>query len=316
MITIYKTIDNKLVELSNIEKDCYISIVHPTEEELFHISNEYHIDIEDLSVSLNTDGISSYFREKEYTVISIYIPKTDDIDGKVNFTTIPLSIIFTDNHVFTICLEDTFIEYNLSYGRFKNIYTYMKYRFILQILYRHTSLYLEYLNIIEKRSKEVEKNIKGITKNSQLSKIYELNKMLLYFKTSLLSNHTVYETLLEDERFTNEKDIKRLLMEVIVRNKHAIDITNIYQEVLEDMIEMISSMISNNLNTIMKFLSMVTIVISIPNMVSGFYGMNINRNSVPFAYDDNSFIKIVLLAAILSTLIAFLLQKKDYFKKD
>jgi magnesium transporter len=131
-----------------------------------------------------------------------------------------------------------------------------------------------------------------------------------------LSNAAVYESMQEDERFIKDIGVKKLLNEVIIRNKHALEVTNIYQDVLEDMIDMISSMISNNLNTIMKFLSIVTIVISIPNIVSGFYGMNINRNSVPFSNDEHSFLKIVFFAFVLAVTMAFILQKKDYFKKD
>jgi magnesium transporter len=151
MITIYKTIENKLIHLPKIESGCYISIINPTEEELFNISSEYHIDFDDLISTLNSDEISRYLREDEYTVITIDIPVMNSKEEKVTYTTIPLSVIFTENLVFTICLEDTFIQYNLNYGKFKNIYTFMKYRFILQILYRHTCLYLEYLKIIDNK---------------------------------------------------------------------------------------------------------------------------------------------------------------------
>lgn len=316
MITIYKTIDNQLAELTEIENGCYISLIHPTEEELFLISNEYEIDIIDLKSALRMNEVTTYQKEITYTVITINIPLVKRISDKDTYMTIPFTIIYTENLVFTICQEDTFIQYNLACGKFKNIYTFMKYRFVLQILYKHTYLFIEYLQIIEKKSQSVEQNMKGITKNSELLKVYELNKALVYFKTSLISNKEVLENMRSDSSFTNEQETKRLLEDVIAKNRHAIEIASIYQDVIEDMLNMFASMISNNLNMIMKFLAMVTIVLSIPNIVSGFYGMNVNRISVPLASDEHSFTKIVIFAISLALIIAFFLEKKDYFKKD
>ena len=153
-------------------------------------------------------------------------------------------------------------------GRVKDFYTYKKTRFILQILYRNASVFLQYLRVIDRKSEEIESKLHISTKNKELLAMLELEKSLVYFSTSLRSNEVVLEKLLRNKSIKQYPEDTELLEDVIVENKQAIEMSNIYTGILSSMTDSVASIVSNNLNVVMKFLTTVTIVMSIPTMIS------------------------------------------------
>lgn len=129
----------------------------------------------------------------------------------------------------------------------------------MQILYNNASMFLHYLRIIDKKSEEVEGKLHASTRNQELIELLELEKSLVYFTTSLRSNEVVLEKLLKVERIKQYPDDTDLLEDVIVENKQAIEMANIYSGILSGMMDAFASVISNNLNIVMKFLATVTI---------------------------------------------------------
>lgn len=180
--------------------------------------------------------------------------------------TIPLGIIVTRKMIITVCLEDTQVLTRFMEGRVRNFFTYMKTRFILQILYRNATMYLHYLRIIDKKSEQVEEKLHMSTRNQELLELLELEKSLVYFTTSLRSNEVVLEKLLKVESIKQYPEDTDLLEDVIIENKQAIEMANIYSGILSSMMGTFASVISNNLNVVMKVLSVITIVMSIPTI--------------------------------------------------
>ena len=195
----------------------------------------------------------------------------------------------------------------------RNFFTYMKTRFILQILYRNASMYLRYLRIIDKKSEQVEEKMHLSTRNQELVELLELEKSLVYFSTSLRSNEVVLEKLMKIEAIKKYPEDTELLEDVIIENKQAMEMANIYSGILTNMIDAFASIISNNLNIIMKVLAIITIVMSIPTIVFSAYGMNVNLAGMPFSGSPWGFTIIILLSVAVSIIAAVILTKKRFF---
>jgi len=190
----------------------------------------------------------------------------------------------------------------------------MKSRFILQILYRTASLYLQYLRIIDKKSDIVENKLHKSTQNRELIELLTLEKSLVYFTTALRSNEAVLEKLLKNEIIKKYPEDTDLLEDVIVENKQAIEMANIYSGILSGMMDAFASVISNNLNVVMKILALITIVMSIPTMIFSAYGMNVDGRGMPFSDNPYGFLIIVAFSLVLSVIVTFVLVKLRLFK--
>lgn len=219
----------------------------------------------------------------------------------------------TSDLLITVCLEETPVLSVFMDGRVRDFHTFMKTRFILQILYKNASLYLQYLRIIDKKSEVIERKLHQSQKNQELIELLELEKSLVYFTTSLRSNEVVLEKLLRNEKIKKYPEDTELLEDVINENKQAIEMANIYSGILSGTMDAFASVISNNLNIVMKFLATITIVMSIPTMVASFYGMNVNSAGMPFADSPYGFVIVLGFAVVLSLIVAWIFSKKDFF---
>ena len=273
----------------------------------------YDIDVDHLRAPLDEEERSRIEVEDHYTLILVDIPMIEERNDKEWYGTIPMGIVVTDDKIFTVCLEDTPVLSSFMDGRVRNFFTYKRTRFILQILYRNASLYLHYLRIIDKKSDEVEQKLHKSQRNQELIELLELQKSLVYFTTSLRSNEVVLEKLLKVENIKQYPEDTELLEDVIIENKQAIEMTNIYSGILSGTTEAFASIISNNLNIVMKFLATVTIVMSIPTMIFSAYGMNLKSVGMPFADNPMGFLMVILLSLVFSILVAIVFRKKDLF---
>ena len=199
MISIFKTIDNAIHQIEEPEKDCWISLIHPDEAELHGVADRYAIDIDDLRAALDEEERSRIEVEPGYTLVLVDIPKVEKRDDKERYVTQPLGILLAKEAIITVCLEDTPILSAIGNKRTREFHTHMKTRFVLQILYRNASLYLQYLRAIDRASEMVERKLHGSTKNRELIELLELEKSLVYFTTSLRGNEVVFEKLLKNE---------------------------------------------------------------------------------------------------------------------
>jgi magnesium transporter len=311
MIQIFMTEDGAIHQKDEVENGIWLALTDPTATEILEISEAYGIDPDHLRAPLDEEERSRIELEDHYTLILVDIPAIEERSGKDWYVTIPLGIIITEQMIITICLEETPILTAFMDGRVKEFYTYMKTRFILQILYKNASMYLQYLRVIDKKSDVVERKLHKAQKNRELMELLELEKSLLYFSTSLRSNEVVLEKLMKTEKIKKYPEDTELLEDVIIENKQAIEMANIYSGNLNVTTEAVASVISNNLNIVMKLLTTITLVMSIPTMVASFYGMNVL--GIPFAQHPQGFWVVIGFTLVLSLVVTLIFSKKDLF---
>ena len=245
-----------------------------------------------------------------YTLILVDIPSIETRHDKESYTTIPLGIILTDEEIITICTEDTPVLQVFLNNRVKEFSTKKKLRFVYQILYRISVLYQNDLRIIDKMRTEIEERVGEDTEEDDLIALHELESTLVYFATSLRANGVVLDRLTRYKRLEQYPEDKELLGDVIVENKQAIEMTGIYRDIINGTRELMSTVIDNRLNNVMKSLTIITLVMAIPTVVSGIYGMNVNAKWVPFANTAHGFTIICGIIIIICILILIMLKKK------
>ena len=313
MIRIFKTYEGetRFCELEEIERESGVMLTNPTQEELYHISETYKIDMDDLKAALDTEERSRLENEEDYTMILVNIPVVEEENGKKWYETIPLGIYITKKIVFTVCLEETNILRQFVDGLVPDFYTYMKTRFVYQILYNNAALFLYYLRIIDQRANQIEEVLLETSKNSDLIQLYDLEKCLVYFTTSLKSNEVVLEKLRKHIGLRHYEEDQELLEDVIIENKQAMEMTYIYHNILRSTMSLFGSIIDNNLNQVMKFLAAVTIIVELPTMISGLYGMNVKMSGMPFAQNAYGFAVITAFSVVVCLIAVYILRKKN-----
>lgn len=313
MISIYKNIDETsptLHQLDNIEPGSWINIVAPTDQELLLVSKKTGVPLELLRAPLDDEETSRLDIEDNNTLIVVDIPFTEMEDNSLTYDTYPLAIIHTEREIITVCLKNSKILTDFADGKVRSFFTFKRSRFILQILYRIATYYLLYLRQIDKKSLMIEKRLHKSMKNKELIQLLSLEKSLVYFSTSLKSNEITLEKMLKLEFIQKYEEDKDVLEDVIIENKQAIEMANIYSNILSGTMDAFASVISNNLNIVMKLLASVTIVMAIPNMISGLFGMNL---VVPFQDHPHGFWFVLALIVTTCVTAIILLNKKDMF---
>lgn len=311
----YTITENKsLTSLDAPVKGCWISLISPTEEEILQTAEQCHVDADALRAALDPEERSRIETDETYTMILVNIPTIVTANQKELYDTIPLAVILADEKIITVCSQHSPILRQFEENKVRDFSTAMRSRFLLQILFRVNSLYLQYLRSIDKRSEQVEAKLQRTTKNRELIEVYRLEKSLLYFTTSLRSNESVLEKMLRIDSIKKYPEDEELLDDVIVENKQAIEMANIYSGILRGTMDVFASVISNNLNIVMKVLSIVTIVMAIPTIIFSAYGMNVNPAGMPFATSPAGFGIILGIAAAISAAAGFILAKMNILR--
>ena len=247
-------------------------------------------------------------------MVLVNIPTVEEQSDRELYSTIPMAILIVQDAMITVCSENSPVIRAFSQGKVKDFNTFMKSRFILQFLYRIDTLYLRYLRDVDKKSDEIEDQLHQSTKNSELIELLQLEKSLVYFTTALRSNEAVLEKLLRTALIKKYPEDAELLEDVIVENKQAIEMADIYSGILSGMMDAFASVISNNLNIVMKTLAIITIVMAIPTIIFSAYGMNVNADGMPFAENPLGFTIIVFMGILISIGVALLFRKAKMFK--
>lgn len=312
MIKIFKTIDGELTEVNEATKDCWVVAVKPDKDEMKEILELSRMDEIDLQATIDIDERPHIQNEDDYTMIFVDIPSLEERNEKDWFRTVPLTIVLAKSMIFTICTESNVVLDRFMSGKIKNFNTAHKTRFILQILYQNSTAYLTYLRVIDRMTDHAEDRLKGSVKNKELIELMELEKSLVYFTTALKANELVLERLLRDSSIKRYPEDEELLEDVIIENKQAIEMANIYSGILSGTMDAYASIISNNQNIVMKTLTVFTIILSIPNIIFSAYGMNLERGGMPFALQNSGFLIVVLIAIVVSGLFGLVLTGKKW----
>lgn len=310
MLEIYKTVNNEIFRTNDFEEGAWVNLINPNNEELNRVSNTLNIEMEFLKAALDEEEKSRIENMNGKTLIIVDIPIVEENGEKELYVTIPLAIILIKHLIITICLKDNILLNDFKNNKVKMFFTQFRTRFVLQILLKNANCYLHYLRNINKTSSCLEQRLYRSMKNNELIKMLQLEKSLVYFSTSLKSNEIVLEKLVKYEYVKNYPEDAELLEDVIIENKQAIEMANIYSSVLSGTMGTVASLISNNVNIVMKVLTSITIVMSIPTMISSFFGMNVD---MPLKA-QYSFWIIVGFSIIVSSIVGFILYRKELFR--
>jgi magnesium transporter len=308
MIQIFKTQENGLEEINKIEPGAWVHLEDPNSGELGHISESLKIDMDFLKAALDEEESSRFETEDGVRLIIVAIPVVQPEGISFLYNTIPLGIILAKDNIITVCLEDTTIIEDFYEGRVKTFDTKMKTRFVFQLLYKNSAKYLQYLRQIDKATTQVENALHKSMKNRELVQMLKLEKSLVFFSTNLKANEIVLEKMLKTNALKKYPEDTELLEDVIIENKQAIEMCLIYRNIISGTMTTFASIISNNLNMVMKLLASLTIIIAIPTLFASFWGMNV---PVPFSGNPIGFWAIIGGAFLFTGVIAYILAKKD-----
>lgn len=317
MLEIFKTQTDKTLKVMSPktpEPGCWFNMIKPTGDEIKAVTDAIGIDADFLRDSLDIEERSRIELEGNNMLMIINVPIMEDENS---FDTLPLGIIVTPDYLVTIALRENKIISFFNEDTAKIFDTNQRTNFIFQILTRSTRFYLRYLEHINKLTDQIEINLRKTMKNKALFQLFEVQKSLVYFTTALKDNGIVLEKLMRQKKFAAVQEIIQFteddedtLEDVIVENKQALEMVEMHRHILENMMDVFASIISNNLNVVMKFLTTMTILLAIPTLIASYWGMNV---PVPFSNATFGFAYVVIFSVLAAVVIGFLLLKKDMF---
>lgn len=315
MKTIYKTAEenSRLEEITDYCDGNWVCLISPTAEEVKDVSQHFNIELQDMISALDEDERARVDADDDYTLIIIDVPYREEEDGRDAYGTVPMAIILGDKkqkYIITICLREMPLLEDFRSGKIKKFYTYKKTRFIIQLLYRNATYYLQYLRMLERSSGRIEQELHKSTRNEELFQLLSLDKSLVYLSNSLRANELVLERLMRLEGVKKYPEDEELLEDAIVENKQAIEMANVYSSILDVTMEAYSSVISNNLNSVMKVLTSITIIMTIPTMIFSFFGMNV---PLPWQNSDTGSVAICTVSLTVVGIAAIVMHWKKLF---
>jgi magnesium transporter len=310
VISIFKSTENGLESIQEIVSGCWINLVDPTPAEIEEVT-ALGIPQDFITYPLDVDERSRTEREDDGKIlivikVPIYLGATEDVP----YTTIPLGFVITDKVLVTVCRRPHEIVQEFTSGRVRGLSTAKRNRFILKVLLHTANKYLAYLRDINRMVDLLEDKTQSAMRNKEVMELLKYQKSLVYFTTALKSNELVLERLHRTQLFKMYPDDEDLLEDVITENQQAIEMVNISNNILSSMMDAFASIISNNLNVVMKFLASMTIVMSIPTIITSFFGMNV---SLPFAHLNFAWLIVIGISAGVAALVTMIFMKRDWF---
>lgn len=309
MLTIYKTVEGGLERLEQPVNGCWINVVDPTPEEIRQLET-WEVEPDLIQYSLDVDEMAHTERDENYTFILLRVPFYQGAENDIPYTTIPQGIIIKNNFVVTICRRENDVLRVLCNGKYRGMKTGKRHRFVLYILLETALRYLSHLRAINRAVEDVEDRLQASTRNKEVLELLKYQKSLTYFATALRSNEVMMERLQRNRLFNQYEEDQDLLEDVITENQQAIQMVSITTDILSGMMDAFASIISNNLNGVMKALAALTIVLNIPTVVASFYGMNVD---LPIQDHPFSFLIVLGISVGLTAIATLIFVKRDWF---
>jgi magnesium transporter len=309
MIKIFKTFGG-YNEIQKIEQGCWINVTAPTPEENQRLKDEFKLPEDIIRDILDTDERPRVEFDDDWTLIIMRIPVENQSNG-VPFYTIPLGIFIRNGITLSLCLQNNEILPSEQPSPFRAQYQEItdSYNFILRLFVRSGTMYLRYLKQINQQTSMIEQDLEKSIKNRELNKLLKMEKCLVFFITSIKANEIVLAKLRNSKKITTEIN-EDLLEDAIIENKQALEMAQIYSDIQSGMMDAFASVISNNLNVVMKQLTIVSILLMIPTLIASFFGMNVPNF---LESSGHSFLFIVITSLALSLLGVIVLRKRHWF---
>ncbi len=307
MINYYLTVDGVTAPIEKHCDGCWVNVSSPSNEEVHYLSTTFSLPEEFLRSSLDEEETSHIVTEDDMTLIIIDIPYSETNADGINYFTLPLGIIMTPTNIITVTTKDNAVIREMADGAVKGINTMHKAQFLLYILYRMATRFLQYINLMERRADWLEKQLRKSMRNKELVQLLDMEKSFVYFHTSVKSNEVTLSKIMRNRNIKLYEDDQDLLEDVMIEIKQAIEMSSIYLNILSGTMDAFASLISNNLNIVMRILAAITIILSIPTMIFSFYGMNIGEGQMGGLPLGETVVFPLVLSAILTVICTVLL---------
>lgn len=312
MINFYTTTNSKLEQLESVETACWINVTPPiSPDEIEYLSDTFQIPQDFLTDPLDIDERARYEKDEEVKLIIINTPVLNDgfRNDEAIFITIPIGLILIDHRIITITNSDNTIIEQFIDNKVKNVNTNDIGLFVLQIFEQNVIRFLSCLKKLNLKRNLLEKELYDSSRNQDLQQLLSIQKSLIYFVNSLSANELLKMKIKRSDLLSvkDNDDKMELLEDLIIDNSQALAMSNIYTNILSSTMETYSSIISNNLGMIMQRLTLITIILMVPTLVSSFFGMNV---PVPMHENNFSFLYIFLGSILMSVALAFFFRRK------
>jgi magnesium transporter len=306
MITIYKNIENELHIIPDPIVGSWINVTKPTPDEISRLL-ELGIPQDYITYSLDIDERARTERENGEHLILLRVSFFESETADIPYITIPLGIILTDHYIVTICRQENEVVQEMT--RLRDLSTVKRNRFVLRLLLRAATRYLTHLRQITKAVDALEDQLQKSTRNKEVLELLKYQKSLTLFTTALKSHELMMKRLQQSQMFREFEEDEDLLEDVLTETQQAIEMTNISSNILSNMMDAFASIISNNLNAVMKFLASITIIVSLPTLITSFYGMNVR---LPFDGNPFTYLGILFLTIALTAVVGIIFWRRDW----
>jgi magnesium transporter len=310
MITLFKSTNRRLEQIQKPEPGCWINVVDPSEEELAWLLREFPFTEEYLQDPLDIDEKARAERDEEVLFTLIRIPHFQGKKDESPFITIPLGVVMNNDYIVTIAKEDNVIIQEFENNRVKNLSTAKHYQFLLLILLKTAAKFLMHLREINKTVDKIEDDLQASTRNQDIFDLLKYQKALIYYTTALKSNEVMMSRLNRLHLLRKYEEDEELFQDVVTEFQQAIEMTNIANNITMQMTSAYASIINNNMNKIIKTLTLITIALYVPTLIASFFGMNVQ---VPGQDHPAAFTFIIGISLILSVAILLIFQRRRWF---
>jgi magnesium transporter len=309
MITIYRSTPTGIATVDEPQPGCWIHMSDPDPQEITHIAATYAIPREFLTYPLDADEMARTEKEDGCILVILRMPKTEGPDSDVPFTTIPVGVIFADPALITVCAKENDLLRGMTNGRARSVNTAKRKQFLLYLLLHTAHQYLIDLRAINKAVDVLEDSLQASLRNREVLDLLKYQKSLTFFTTALRANKLMMDRLQRAQMFTMYPEDEDLLEDALTEIDQAIEMTEISSGILSQMMDAFASIISNNLNAVMKFLASVTIVLALPTLVASIYGMNVD---LPLDTHPMALWMILGASVVLAILVIWMFRRRDW----
>ena len=310
MLKIFKTFGG-YIEIPQVEKSCWVNVSAPTQKEIVQLTSEFNIPADIVQDILDADERPRVEFDDEWQLVILRVPVTSPDNG-VPYYTVPLGVFMAPDFTVTICSQPNEVlpfEQPSLYRENRQMVTDVL-NFILKLFLRSGNTYLRYLKQINQQTNMIEQDLEKSIRNKELNKLLKMEKCLVYFITSLKANELILAKLRNSRKNTISEINEDLLEDAIIENRQALDMAQIYSDIQSGMMDAFASVISNNLNVVMKQLTLVSIILMIPTLIASLYGMN-----VPNYLESTwwAFFAILGFSGIAAFIVVYFFRKRRWF---
>ena len=315
MIKHYISTASGLEELTERQEQSWIHITPPfNNDEIVKLSNELDVPLDFITDSLDMDERSRYEVEDSARLILINTPVINERDNENEalYVTVPVGIILTDDHIITVSTTDNPVIQLFLDQKVKSFDQSNSSKFVLQLFQQTVLRFLLCLKKLNLKRNMIEQELYDSSRNQELKQLLRIEKSLVYFVNSLSSNELLKMKIKRVDflKIHKDEDLVDLFEDIIIDNSQALEMANVYTNILGGTMEAFASLVSNNLTRVMQRLTLITIVLMVPTLVASFYGMNVK---LPFEDSEYSFVGLLLLSVAISLMVVWFFRRQKMF---